>query len=311
MPATPPPGSRRGWRNGPFSGSRAIATRPRRRPGRMRKTAFVYDASADALSLPAGSAARPTPPPTATATDTTRPSRGIAGSAPCWPPARATPRPSAPSPATSGRTPASGPTPTASHRWGKAIYKRRKETVERSFADAKQLFGHRYARFRGLPRVSWQCLLAAAAQNMKKIALVIAPESGPPARLRARTLLIPIHPQRKTKPAEKSTGFVIGLRGPAAQGRPPFSYRRPSASSKVLRMPPASCQSADSRAAGGVAVEDPPRRRNEVIENRFGGRAEAVTDSDAHLGSEIGEAGDELVESHRRPRPRAPAGSEP
>ena len=38
--------------------------------------------------------------------------------------------------------------------WGRAIYKRRKETVERSFADAKQLFGHRYARFRGLVRVT-------------------------------------------------------------------------------------------------------------------------------------------------------------
>ena len=58
--------------------------------------------------------------------------------------------------------------------WGKAIYKRRKETVERSFADAKQLFGHRYARFRGLIKVSCQCLLAAAAQNMKKIALALA-----------------------------------------------------------------------------------------------------------------------------------------
>ena len=59
--------------------------------------------------------------------------------------------------------------------WGKAIYRRRKETVERSFADAKQLFGHRYARFRGLTRVRVQCLLAAAAQNIKKIALVTAP----------------------------------------------------------------------------------------------------------------------------------------
>ena len=57
--------------------------------------------------------------------------------------------------------------------WGKAIYKRRKETVERSFADAKQLFGHRYARFRGLEKVRSQCLLAAAAQNIKKIALVM------------------------------------------------------------------------------------------------------------------------------------------
>jgi transposase len=56
---------------------------------------------------------------------------------------------------------------------GKTIYKRRKETVERSFADAKQLHGHRYARFRGRTRVACQCLLAAAAQNIKKIALTM------------------------------------------------------------------------------------------------------------------------------------------
>ncbi|MCJ8520766.1 transposase, partial [Pseudorhizobium tarimense] len=65
---------------------------------------------------------------------------------------------------------------TDSHRktpWGKAIYRRRKETVERSFADAKQLHGHRYARFRGLTKVKWQCLLAAAAQNIKKIAMIL------------------------------------------------------------------------------------------------------------------------------------------
>lgn len=59
--------------------------------------------------------------------------------------------------------------------WGERIYKRRKETVERSFADAKQLHGHRYARFRGLKAVAGQCLLAAAAQNMKKIALALTP----------------------------------------------------------------------------------------------------------------------------------------
>ncbi|MDQ0622032.1 hypothetical protein QFZ39_001242 [Paraburkholderia graminis] len=58
--------------------------------------------------------------------------------------------------------------------WGKAIYKRRKETVERSFADAKQLHGHRYARMRGLRKVAEQCLLGAAAQNIKKIALLVA-----------------------------------------------------------------------------------------------------------------------------------------
>ncbi len=68
---------------------------------------------------------------------------------------------------------------TDAHRltdWGKRIYKRRKETVERSFADAKQLHGHRYARFRGLTAVKIQCLLAAAAQNIKKIALALTPK---------------------------------------------------------------------------------------------------------------------------------------
>lgn len=58
--------------------------------------------------------------------------------------------------------------------WGKTIYQRRQETVERSFADAKQLHGHRYARYRGLSRVRGQCLLAAACQNMKKIARLLA-----------------------------------------------------------------------------------------------------------------------------------------
>ena len=57
---------------------------------------------------------------------------------------------------------------------GKVIYKRRKETVERSFADAKELHGHRYARYRGLAKVRAQCLLAGACQNMKKIARLLA-----------------------------------------------------------------------------------------------------------------------------------------
>lgn len=56
--------------------------------------------------------------------------------------------------------------------WGKKVYARRKETVERSFADAKQHHGHRYARYRGLNKVQIQCLLAATAQNMKKMALL-------------------------------------------------------------------------------------------------------------------------------------------
>ena len=59
-------------------------------------------------------------------------------------------------------------------RVGMRIYRRRKETVERSFADGKQLHGHRYARMRGLNKVQQQCLLAAAAQNIKKIALLLS-----------------------------------------------------------------------------------------------------------------------------------------
>ncbi|SFU66878.1 IS1182 family transposase [Xenorhabdus koppenhoeferi] len=58
--------------------------------------------------------------------------------------------------------------------WGKKVHKRRKETIERSFADAKQHHGHRYAHFRGLRKVQIQCLLAATAQNIKKIALLVA-----------------------------------------------------------------------------------------------------------------------------------------
>lgn len=36
---------------------------------------------------------------------------------------------------------------------GKLIYKRRKETIERSFADAKELHGYKYARMRGINKV--------------------------------------------------------------------------------------------------------------------------------------------------------------
>ncbi|WP_456236964.1 transposase [Collimonas humicola] len=43
--------------------------------------------------------------------------------------------------------------------WGKRMYTQRKETVERSFAGAKQLHGHRYVKMRGLRKLAEQCLL--------------------------------------------------------------------------------------------------------------------------------------------------------
>jgi len=61
---------------------------------------------------------------------------------------------------------------------GKRYYRRRKETVERVFADAKELHGLRYARYRGLFQVQMQCLMTATAQNIKKIATKLAKDQG-------------------------------------------------------------------------------------------------------------------------------------
>jgi len=52
---------------------------------------------------------------------------------------------------------------------GEHIKRRRSETIERSFADAKQLHSYRYARFRGQARVETQSLMTAIVQNIKKM----------------------------------------------------------------------------------------------------------------------------------------------
>ncbi len=80
---------------------------------------------------------------------------------------------------------------------GRELYKRRKETVERSFADAKQLHGHRYARYRGLSKVTMQCLLCAAVQNMKKISLILDRKSGGNAPNGAKNALLKIYLELK------------------------------------------------------------------------------------------------------------------
>ena len=48
------------------------------------------------------------------------------------------------------------------------IYERRKETIERVFADAKEKHGMRYTRLRGLQRVRMQVTLTFAYMNLKK-----------------------------------------------------------------------------------------------------------------------------------------------
>ena len=61
---------------------------------------------------------------------------------------------------------------------GKQLYRLRCSSIERSFADAKELHGYRYARFRGGKSVQEQAFLTAACQNMKKIAFHLIKKMG-------------------------------------------------------------------------------------------------------------------------------------
>ena len=54
---------------------------------------------------------------------------------------------------------------------GQALYKRRKETIERVFADAKEKHAMRYTHHRGLARVTQWVRLKYAAMNLKKQAI--------------------------------------------------------------------------------------------------------------------------------------------
>jgi len=53
---------------------------------------------------------------------------------------------------------------------GKATYAKRKETVERVFADAKEKHFMRYTHYRGLAKLKMQTLLIFTAMNLKKMA---------------------------------------------------------------------------------------------------------------------------------------------
>ena len=66
---------------------------------------------------------------------------------------------------------------------GKAIYARRKETIERVFADAKERHAMRYTHHRGLARVERWVRLKYAAMNLKKLAKWSWKNSISPARI--------------------------------------------------------------------------------------------------------------------------------
>jgi len=54
--------------------------------------------------------------------------------------------------------------------FGKEVYAKRKETIERVFADAKEKHFMRYTHYRGLAKLKMQTLLTFAAMNLKKLA---------------------------------------------------------------------------------------------------------------------------------------------
>ena len=52
---------------------------------------------------------------------------------------------------------------------GRRIYNWRKQTIERSFAEAKVNHGLRYARMLGMQNMREQCFLTAVVQNIKRL----------------------------------------------------------------------------------------------------------------------------------------------
>jgi len=54
--------------------------------------------------------------------------------------------------------------------YNKMLYSRRKETIERVFADMKEKHGLRYTHYRGIDKVSSEVMLTFACMNLKKLA---------------------------------------------------------------------------------------------------------------------------------------------
>ncbi len=59
------------------------------------------------------------------------------------------------------------------------MYEKRKETIERVFADAKEKYSMRYTNHRGLSRVTNWVRLKFAAMNLKKLAIHLRKDHQP------------------------------------------------------------------------------------------------------------------------------------
>jgi transposase len=77
---------------------------------------------------------------------------------------------------------------------GKSTYARRKETIERVFADAKEKHAMRYTHMRGLPRVKGWVGLKFTAMNLKKLALWSEKSHGLPLFKQFLSLIYLLNP---------------------------------------------------------------------------------------------------------------------
>ncbi len=97
---------------------------------------------------------------------------------------------------------------------GKHLYRLRPQTVERSFADGKELHGLRFTFYRGKEAVDRANLVAATAQNMKKLANLLAENDRLHSIFsilcRAERLELVEHKKRRTHSPE-ANGFVNSL----------------------------------------------------------------------------------------------------
>ena len=71
------------------------------------------------------------------------------------------------------------------------LYKRRKETIERVFTDAKKKHAMRYTQYRGLAQVTNWVKLKFAAMNLKKLANCYGGRSFFPSFLSCSARFVP------------------------------------------------------------------------------------------------------------------------
>lgn len=83
----------------------------------------------------------------------------------------------------------------------KDIYEKRKETIERCFADAKEKYSMRYTQYRGLAQVSKWVRLKFAAMNLKKLAIWKAKPPVPKPKTAIFIQLFQFLIQNNEKPA--------------------------------------------------------------------------------------------------------------